>query len=141
MRFPFVSKNLSKILGIVVLVAVVLSPSIYFYFKYREVNNLLHVNSDSTQKEDSALIAKVGQLFALPVNEEPTVATVADKNKLKDNPLFSKAENGDKVLIYKVSRKLFLYRPSINKLIDVAYISINQNTTNAVLESSSDHNQ
>jgi len=60
----------------------------------------------------------------LPKDEEPTIATVLDKEKLKDQLFFAKAENGDKVIIYSKNQKAILYRPSINKIIDVAPISI-----------------
>jgi len=34
------------------------------------------------QKESKAVVAKVGALVALPLGENPTIATIADKTKL-----------------------------------------------------------
>ena len=67
-----------------------------------------------------------GKLIDLP-NETPTVATVTDSKKLKDQPFFSKVENGDKVLIFTKAKKAILFRPSTNKILDVAPLTITNN--------------
>lgn len=55
-------------------------------------------------------------------DEKPTIATVADTTKLFGQPFFERAENGDKVLIFKTSNTVVLYRPSIKKIIAVSSI-------------------
>lgn len=80
-------------------------------------------NSVSNTSSDAAIIAQVGSLVALPAEEIPTLATVSDKSKLANQPFFEKAENGDKVLIYEVAGKAYLYRPSQNKVIEVTTVS------------------
>jgi len=121
------SKKKFLIIGVIILL-IALVPSIYFYLKYRQA-----VSSKPVLLEAQSVIKKVSQLIELPDNEEPTVATVSDKNKLQDQPFFTNAENGDKVLIYTQAKKAILYRPSINKIIDVAPIRSVQQTTPAVL--------
>lgn len=79
---------------------------------------------DQTQQETDNLIVAVGKLMALPEGEQPSIGTVADTGKLKDQPFFSKAENGDRLLIYTEARRVILYRPSINKVINVALLNI-----------------
>lgn len=78
---------------------------------------------EANKKEVQSLVAKVGALMELP-NEEPTIATVVDKEKLKDQAFFAKAENDDKLLIFTQARKAVLYRLSNNKIINVAVINI-----------------
>jgi len=78
------------------------------------------------QKETEALVATVSKLMELPTDETPTVATIADKEKLKDQPFFAKAENGDKILAFTKAMQAILYRPSTNKIINVAPILIDQ---------------
>lgn len=78
------------------------------------------------KEEEDKLIKKVGELIDLPADERPTVATVSDKDKIKDQPFFAKAENGDKVLIYTSAKKLILYRPSENRVVEVGAVNINQ---------------
>jgi hypothetical protein len=77
-----------------------------------------------SQPDTEALIAKVGQLILLPTNENPTIATVADLSKLQGQPFFAQAQVGDKVLIYTNAKKAILYRPSTNKIIEIAPINL-----------------
>lgn len=123
-------KNKKIYLTIVILIA--LLPSLYFYKKYKKAQNI--VNSlPKNIDETKFLIDKVNSLIILPKNETPIVATVSDKNKLTDQPFFQAAENGDKVLIYSKSKKAILYRPKINKIIDVAPVNLKDspNTTSS----------
>lgn len=76
------------------------------------------------QQEQDALIAKVGQLIALPEGEEPTVATVSDENELSDQAFFKNAKVGDKVLVYTNATKVVLYRPSENRVVEVGSVNI-----------------
>lgn len=87
------------------------------------------IQGASSTEEINALLEKVGMLIELPQGETPTVATVSDKDKLKDQPFFANAQNGDKVIIYPNAKKAILYRPSINKLIDVAPVSFGDQPT------------
>ena len=64
--------------------------------------------------------------MTLPTGESPNVATIIDKDKLKDQAFFNNAENGDKVLIYTKAQKAIIYRPSTNKIINVGPITLNQ---------------
>ena len=75
-------------------------------------------------EEAKKLVEDVSKLVALPEKETPTVATVTDASKLKDQPFFARSQNGDKVLIYTEAKKAYLYRPSINKVIEVAPVNI-----------------
>jgi hypothetical protein len=72
------------------------------------------------KKDNQELITKVGKLIILPIDEDPTVATVSDLNKLQGQPFFAKAQLGDKVLIYTKAKKAILYRPSSNQIIELA---------------------
>ncbi len=101
-----------------------LLPSGYFFTRYQQAKSLLQNPQALTNIETNKIKNKVALLMVLP-SEEPTLATVSNAKKLKDQPFFKNAENGDKVLIYTNSRKAILYRPSINKIIEVAPININ----------------
>lgn len=84
------------------------------------------VKAHDSKDELPDVIDKVNKLIQLPIGEEPTLATVSDMNKLRDQVFFTNAENGDKVLIYNKARKAYLYRPSQNRLIDVTTVSIGE---------------
>lgn len=83
----------------------------YFYYQYR--------NLTAPSREISDVYTRVSKILELP-DETPTLATVAEKEKLQDQPFFEKAENGDKVLIFPNAKKAVLYRPSTQKVIEVA---------------------
>ncbi len=114
-------KNKKFYLAIVVIL-IALLPSLYFYNLYKKNQKILKAlpkNVDETRE----LLDKVGKLIELP-KEEATVASVSDKEKLKDQPFFQNAKNGDKVLIFTKAKKAILYRPSINKIIEVGKINL-----------------
>jgi hypothetical protein len=73
------------------------------------------------QSED--LVTKVGKLIDLPKDETPQIATVSDVAKLQGQPFFQNAKNGDKVLIYNNNKKVILYDPNADKVINVAPLS------------------
>src|SRR3989344_6772897 len=109
------------ILGGVIVVCIIAAS--FFFIKYRKAQEALNVQK-SSGNQVTMLIQAVGKLIELPTGEDPTIATVSDKNKLKNQPFFAKAENGDKVLIYPKFKKAILYRPSSNKIIEVAPVNL-----------------
>jgi hypothetical protein len=115
---------------IIVLVVIVLAGgyagTYYFYHKYQNVKK----NPEAVmQDESNRLIAQVGQLMMLPTDETPTVATVLDKEKVKDQAFFKNSENGDKLLTYAKALEAILYRPSANKIVAVGPIYNSDQTT------------
>ena len=116
--------------GFVVLVLLVVavggaSGSYYFYKKYNDIK--ANPNAEAT-KETEKYVSAVGKLMELPKDEMPTIATILDKEKLKDQSFFEAGENGDVLLAYTIAMKAVLYRPGANKIINVAPISINPST-------------
>ena len=90
------------------------------------------------QQEEEELVRKVGELIELPMDEKPSVATVTEPEKLGNQPFFVKAKSGDKVLIFTNAKKVVLYRPSENRIVEVGAVNIGQEaaTEEEVLESS-----
>lgn len=95
-----------------------------------KLEELQKQSPQAAQDEVKKLVEEIGKLIALPDGEDPTVATITDKEKLQDVPFFAKAENGDKVLLYVNNRKGYLYRPTIQKVIDVATLNLNTTQQN-----------
>lgn len=106
-----------------------MATSYYFYQKYQDSQAIVNNPQAAAAEEVKALTTKLGELMDLPQDEEPTLATVLEKDKLADQPFFAKAENGDKVFIYAKSLKAILYRPSINKIIEFAPITMQPEPT------------
>lgn len=82
------------------------------------INKLWYTTGQSAKGEMQQIVSKVGKLLLLPSDEEPTLATVKDKNQLVKQPIFAKAENNDKILVYAKNQKVIVYRPSLNKIVD-----------------------
>lgn len=80
------------------------------------------------QTEIQIITAEVSKSVDLPGTETPTLATVSDVSKLKNQVFFKNAENGDKVLIYTQAGKALLYRPSSKKVIEYSNVSLSNNS-------------
>ncbi len=109
------------------LLIVVAGAGVYAYTLYQQSQSqlkLLKNPQEAAKFETQQVIDAVGKLISLPSNETPTIATVTDAKKLKNQPFFAKASNGDKVLIYTTAKKAILYNPSQNKIVDVAPVNI-----------------
>lgn len=123
------SKKGTQVTLIVFVVLLAVLPSMYFYTKYRQVQTKLQNTNTATKEETKRLIAKVAKLMVLPTDEEPTIASITDKDKLQSQPFFANAANGDKMLLYMKAKKAILYRPSSNQIVEVAPMSINENAS------------
>lgn len=74
--------------------------------------------------DSQQLLERISAIYELPKGEVPTIATVSDKTKLQKQDFFIKAENGDRVLIYVKAKKAIIYRPTTNKIIEVAPLTL-----------------
>ncbi|MDP2630898.1 MAG: hypothetical protein Q8P56_05845 [Candidatus Uhrbacteria bacterium] len=118
----FLRQNVLWVLTACVLVSGGLA--IYFYKQAAHLRSNLGDAAQAEVSEVEQLLAAVGKLIVLPEGETPTIATVSDLEKLKSQPFFVNAKNGDKVLIYTNAKKAILYDPVANKIIEVAPINI-----------------
>lgn len=115
-------KKLIIWLIILMLLAIGYGAAYYFYNRFETLKN----NPEAiAEKETAKIIATVGKLIELPKDETPTIATVLKKEDLKDQIFFQNAENGDQVLAFSKAMKAILYRPSNNKIIEVAPLVLN----------------
>lgn len=115
----YIKKNILLILvGAVVLSS---GTSVYFYSQY---SGLLQDPNKVAQDEITKLVAQVSKLMVLPEGEIPTLATVSNPDKLKDQAFFAKAKTGDKVLIYTNAKRVILYNPESKRIVEVAPINI-----------------
>jgi cell division protein FtsB len=80
------------------------------------------------QETTENVLDAVKKLYSVPEDENPTIATVQDIEKLRDQPFFDGAQNGDVLIVFENSSQALLYRPSENKLVKVGPISIDANT-------------
>lgn len=109
---------------LMILVFLLAAATVFMYLQY---SGLKADPTKEAQAEAVKLATQVGKLIVLP-DEAPTVATVTDVEKLKDQPFFANAKNGHKVLIYTGAKKAILFDPVNNKIIEVAPINIGDST-------------
>lgn len=119
--------NKLKKFSLLILVGFVLVAGGSAYYFYKQYSALKRDPQALAKKEATTLVEKVGQLIVLPEGEEPTVATVSDPEKLKNQPFFANAKAGYKVLIYTNAKKAILYDPVLNKIVEVAPLNIGNN--------------
>ena len=99
----------------------------YYYHQAADLKKNPQKQQAVLQEEAKNLVATVSRLIVLPTDEDPTIATISDPEKLKDQPFFANAKVGDKVLIYSKAKKAILYDPESDKIVEVAPLNININ--------------
>lgn len=112
----------SIVVPVLVLVAVG-AIGVAYYFN-SQLSKYKRDPQQVAQEEVASVVEKVQKIMILPEGEQPTLATVADPSRLKEQPFFAKAKVGDKVLLYANARKAILYDPVANKIVEVAPINI-----------------
>jgi hypothetical protein len=117
-----------KIIILVLVVATVSSTvtALNFYTKLKAFQNPAAASEAETKK----IVADVSKVIVLPGDETPTLATVSEPEKLKDQPFFANALAGDKVLVYTKAQKAILWRPSSAKVIEVSGLNIAPSANN-----------
>lgn len=73
--------------------------------------------------QEVKLLDKIQTLAIVPFDETPTLVSVADAANLKLDPIFANTQNGDVLVVYQQARLAILYRPTVEKLVNMANIS------------------
>jgi hypothetical protein len=120
---------------LLVLAAAAIGTSFYLYQQNRSAVAQLKKLKAMTpainpQEEDQKTMAQVNKLIELPA-ETPKIMTITNKDDYKDQPFLAKAENNDKLIIYTQAKKAILYRPSINKIVDVTFVNFTDQVAGA----------
>lgn len=115
---------------ILVVAIVAIFFGVFFYYKLHKLQTDYSAKQEqekalSLLKEKNNLVSKVSGLYLFPEGEIPTIATVSDPLLLKGQAFFLTSEVGDKVLIFSKAGKAILYRPSVNKIVDIVLIQSN----------------
>lgn len=117
------------IVGVVLLIIIALLPALYFYQKYQAAQLQITNPTEAAKRQAAETVAQVAKLMMLPTGETPTVAVIQDVTKLKGQAFYTNAQNGDAVLIYTAAKEAIIYRPSIQKIIEVAPVNIGSTPT------------
>ncbi|HAS85133.1 MAG TPA: hypothetical protein DCS23_03650 [Candidatus Yonathbacteria bacterium] len=90
--------------------------------------------SDQTEQMDpklvEALVKDLGGIMILPANETPAIFEITDpKAMIAEQPFFTGAIKGDKLLIYKSIARAIIYSPSRNLIVNVGPVTEEQSAT------------
>lgn len=107
--------------SILLIIIVILGLTAGYFYKKSTTNE-----AAISAREVKNLTNEIGKLVMLPTDETPTVATVSDPEALKDQPFFANALKDDKVLIYSNAKKAILYRPSIERVVNIAPLNLGE---------------
>lgn len=121
-----------KVMLLLLPLVIALGVATFFYVQWQEAREQVEQIKSENQIEDANIDKEVeravnalSESVLLPTGETPTISTITNKEELLENrEFFESAENGDQVLVYHQAKKAFLYRPSTNKLINLAPINI-----------------
>lgn len=111
----FLQKNALYFLVFAILVILVL---IFILIKF------VFFKKEEIKSETEILVNRVSQIVYLPEGEIPSVATVTDPEKLKNQNFFENAKTGDKVLIYSKKGKAILYDPLSHKIVNISSVRL-----------------
>lgn len=111
------------LISFIVLVLLALGAAgtgVYYYMQYQDLQN--RVNNPNLEVEE--ILAKAGKLIDLPVDEQPTVATVNNPEAIRDQPFFAKAKKGDRVILYSNAGIAVLFDDKDNKILNFGTINV-----------------
>ena len=110
-------------IGAIILVGIAFSLG-YLFSGDRQQSDQRIVDLATSAKRNQELIQEISALIVLPADETPTIATVTDLSKLRNQPFFANAKTGDRVFIYTKAKKAILYDPIQKKIIEVAPLNV-----------------
>jgi hypothetical protein len=106
--------------------------------------NYHNTHKFDNQKSPNQVESLVGKHIVLPTGETPTLATITGHDKLDHSSiLYTKGKDGDRVLIYVQAGFVYIYRPSIDRIVAVGPVSVDQgipeskNTSITIVDSTS----
>lgn len=104
-------------IAILALVLLCVAAGFAWYFTHSIV---VKADTHSRAEERSQVILSVARHVIIPEDEEPIFATVTDPKQLQGQVFFENAQVGDKVLIFSHAHRAMLYRPSVDRIVEMA---------------------
>ena len=106
-----------------VVIALLVIVSGFLWFEYNQAQNKLADNSQQYYQQQTK---NLGKLIILPTNETPTIVTVKDATKVRNQSFYASAKNGDITFVYAKNKRAILYRPDRNIIVNVAPVTVSQ---------------
>lgn len=116
------NRKLFKAFLLAVFILLAVGAGAFFWLQqHKDVSSA--PNKDTNEQTSVRILRKVSKIYALPKNEEPSVAAIEDSSKLADQNFFAKAQDGDYLLVYPEAKLALIYREQAGQLINVGPIS------------------
>ncbi len=93
----------------------------------KEFNLLSFFRSVPVETEKLELLDRVARHVVLPDDEKPNIATVTDPVVLQGQDFFKRAEKGDRVIVYPNAQRAILYRPGIDRIVEMMPFDVQVN--------------
>ncbi len=119
---------LFALVSLFILISLAFLGTGFFYYQYRSVQSqltkILNNPQEALRIENKRLVDHLRKIMDLPKDEEPQIAVISDLTPFQNQPFFSKAKVGDKLIIFTKAGKAILYNPQGEKIIEVGPIVI-----------------
>lgn len=73
--------------------------------------------------DDVSIVTSALAKHTILPDEEPILATVTDKSALK-TPFLQESQNGDRIIIYPKAKKVIIYRPSVDRIVNIGPVDV-----------------
>ncbi len=129
--YSSLSKDKTLLSILIVVVIAVLAGAGFLYVQYqntakelKKVKSQVSAQAGAAVRQDEAkkYVTELGKIVRLP-DETPSIASITDASKLKDQAFFKDAKNGDVLLVFSKSGKVILYDPVNKKIVDMTTLS------------------
>jgi len=104
-----------------ILLVIALTVGIFVTSYFAFVRQSPIVNAPGSNNGD--LLSTVSRHYILPTDEVPAQATITDQSKVS-SAFQGKAKNGDRLLIYQKNKQAVIYRPSVDRVVNVVPVQI-----------------
>ena len=100
-----------SIIALSVVLTLILGGYLFYKDQHKDLTNV------------TTVVTLVSRHMVLPDDETPALVTVTDPSKLT-TAFLKNSKAGDKVLIYQTNKKAIIYRPSIDRIVAVGPVVI-----------------
>lgn len=124
------SAKKSKKKLILIILAVLAVAALAAVIVFQQIKLSSNLTDEQAAKNTQEKVAKI---MLLP-EEDALVSDITDIAQISEQPFFSKAENGDKVLIFVQSAKIVVYRESTNQIVNAGPLIDDRTTEESTTE-------
>lgn len=111
------------LLTIIILLLIIAAAALFYFNNQKGFKLPIFTSASTTAKEGKEIVNQVSKLVLLPEGENPQIETATESQNLKNQSFFTQSQVNDIVLTYQKAKKAILYRPGINRIIDIATIT------------------